>query len=414
MERKRLKRSTLLFCFILLAIIVSPLFLVVFIGSIEEQSSGPEFFVGVEYAIKNGSVEECKALVDRVKNFTNLFVVDTFEMTRDINNLTEVCDYVYDSGLYFMVFFISQFYEREGEYILRYNYYPHIWILEAKEKYGDKFLGIYAMDEPGGSQLDQADFRMINAEDVKSIEAAKAYIDLLNIHIDYYINPYVFFRIYDNYTVLTADYGLYWFDYKAGYTVILTEFGWNHSRPLHVALCRGAANVQNKEWGIIETWTYNNEPYLTSGAEVYDDLVLAYNNGARYAVIFDHPNTEYSKYGILTDEHFKALKDFWNYINNNPNKHGTVIGEVAYVLPENFGFGFRSADDKIWGVEADRFSEKFGQWSTEELAEKVWGDVNQLLDEYGSKLDIVYSDPEYNAELPKLYDKLFFWNQTIT
>jgi hypothetical protein len=392
-------------------IIVSPLFLVVFVSSINEQSSGPEFFVGVEYAIKNGSVEKCKALVDRVKNFTNFFVVDTFEMTRDINNLTEVCDYVYDSGLYFMVFFISQFYAKGDEYVLRYNYYPHLWIIEATEKYGDKFLGAYAMDEPGGSQLDQADFRMVKAEDITSIdETANAYVELLDIHI----TPYTFLLKYENITVLTADYGLYWFDYKAGYPVILTEFGWNHSRPLHIALCRGAATMQNKEWGVIETWTYNNEPYITSGTEVYDDLILAYKNGAKYAVIFDHPSTDYSEYGILTDEHFKALEDFWNYMNDNPTQHGTIKAEVAYVLPENFGFGFRSADDKIWGVEADRFSEKFGQWSVKELANKVWGDVNYLLDEYGSKLDIVYSDAEFNADLPKHYDKIFFWNQTIT
>jgi hypothetical protein len=381
-------------------------------GSINERSSTPEFFVGVEYAIKNGSVEDCKALVDKVKNFTNLFVVDTFEMTNDINNLTEVCNYVYDSGLYFMVFFISLHKLKGEDLVLRYNYYPHLWIIDATKKYGSKFLGAYAMEEPGGSQLDQADFKMVKAEDIKSIdEAADSYVEMLDIQI----TPYTFLLEYEkNITVLTADYGLYWFDYKAGYTVILTEFGWNHSRPLHVGLCRGAATVQNKEWGVIETWTYNNPPYLTSGAELYYDLISAYDNGAKYAVIFDHPYTAYSEYGILTEEHFTALEQFWNYINNNPNKHGTVKADVVYVLPENFGFGFRGAEDKIWGVESYDFSERLGQWSVMELAEKVWSDVNQLIDEYGFRLDIVYSDPEFNDELPMLYDKLFFWNETLT
>jgi len=366
---------------------------------IDEQDSDPDFFVGVEYAIDNHSVEGCKALVDRVKNFTNVFVADSVGITFDINNLNEVCDYVYDAGLYFYVFFISLVYESEGDYILRYNYYPHIWIADAKEKYGDKFLGAYAMDEPGGNQLDAGSFQLVK-EAKDQTEAAEVYLEWLYIHIEYYL----YARECEEITVLTSDYGLYWFDYKAGYDIVLTEFAWNHSRPLHVALCRGAANVQNKEWGVMVTWTYDGPPYLVSGDELYDDLISAYHNGAKYVVIFDHPDTDYSEYGILTEEHFDAIEKFWNYVNDNPSKHGTVKATVAYVLPENFGFGFRSVDDNIWGL-----------WSadTDERVEKIWSDVNQLLEEYGFRLDIVYSDPEFNDSLQQHYDELFFWNETI-
>jgi len=395
-----MKRSTLLFCFILIMIIVSPLFLVALNVGIDEQDSDPDFFLGVEYAIANHSVEGCKALVDRVKNFTNVFVVDSVGITFDINNLNEVCDYVYDAGLYFYVFFISLvYYESENTYILRYNYYPHMWIADAKEKYGDKFLGAYAMDEPGGNQLDAGSFQMVT-EAVNQSEAAETFVCLLNGHFGYYS----YARECEGITLLTSDYGLYWYDYKAGYDIVLAEFAWNHSRPLHVALCRGAANVQNKDWGVMVTWTYDGPPYLVSGDELYDDLISAYHNGAKYVVIFDHPNTDYSEYGILTEEHFDAIEKFWNYVNDNPSKHGTVKATVAYVLPENFGFGFRSVDDNIWGL-----------WSadTDERVEKIWSDVNQLLEEYGFRLDIVYSDPEFNDSLQQHYDELFFWNETL-
>jgi len=373
-----------------------PLFLVALNVGVDKQDSGPEFFVGVEYAIDNHSVEGCKALVDRIKNFTNLFVVDSLGITLYINNLNEVCDYVYDSGLYFMVFFISPL---NDTLQWRYNYYPNLWILKAKEKYCDRFLGAYIMDEPGGNQLDQGSFQLVK-EAKDQTEAAEKWVEMLKIHID----QYSFLRRYEDYIVLTSDYGLYWFDYKSGYDTILAEFAWNHSRPLHVALCRGAAKVQNRDWGVMVTWTYNDVPYIVSGNELYDDLILAYHNGAKYAVIFDHPDTEYSEYGILTEEHFDALEDFWNYINSKPDKHGTEKADVAYVLPENFGFGFRSSDDNIWGL-----------WSanTDERVEKIWGDVNQLLDEYGFRLDIVYSDLEFNDDLHQHYDKLFFWNETI-
>ena len=100
------------------------------------QNSKPEFFVGVEYAIDNKDVDACKALVDRTKNFTNLFVVDSFHITRDLIALNEICDYVYDAGLYFLVHFVSPI----GEGLqLQYNFFPHMWIIDAKEKYGDKF-----------------------------------------------------------------------------------------------------------------------------------------------------------------------------------------------------------------------------------------------------------------------------------
>jgi hypothetical protein len=385
---------------VLIAIIVAPLLLVALNVGVGEQQSVPEFFVGVEYAIDNHSVEDCKELVDRVKNFTNLFVVDSIGITFDKNNLTQVCDYVYDSGLYFLVFFISLHYQQEdGDLVFRYNYYPHMWIADAKEKYGDKFLGAYAMDEPGGNQLDAGSFQLVKeAENQKN--ATETYVEWLYLHISYYL----YARECEDITVLTSDYALYWFDYKSGYDAVLAEFAWNHSRPLHVALCRGAANVQNKEWGVMVTWTYNDDPYIVSGGELYDDLINAYHNGAKYAVIFDYPATNYSEYGILTKGHFDALEDFWNYVNSNPDKHGTVKAEVAYVLPENFGFGFRNSGDTIWGL-----------WSadTDERTEKIWGDVNHLLDEYGFSLDIVYSDPEFNDDLKRRYDKIFFWNETI-
>ncbi len=377
-------------------------------STIDKQNSIPEFFVGVEYAIDNHSVEDCKALVDRVKNFTNLFVVDSLGITLDLNNLNEVCDHVYDAGLYFIVFFISPteeevFITLEGEQgpqrVFRYNYYPHLWIADAKEKYGDKFLGAYTMDEPGGNQLDSGTFQLV--KDAKDqTEAAELFVDLLYVHIEYYLAA----RRYDDVTVLTSEYGLYWFDYKSGYDTVLVEFAWNHSRRLHVALCRGAANVQNKDWGVMVTWTYTEPPYIVSGDELYDDLTTAYHNGAKYTVIFDHPDTEYSDYGILTEEHFDELEKFWNYMNNNPKKHGTVKSEAVYVLPENFGFGFRNANDNIWGL-----------WSadTDERVEKIWNDVNQLIDEYDFSLDIVYSDPEFNDDLQRHYDKVFFWNEKL-
>ena len=97
--------------------------------------------------------------------------------------------------------------------------------------------------------------------------------------------------------MFTADYALYWFDYKAGYSAVFGEFVGNESRARHIALCRGAASTFDRDWGVIVTWKYNQPPYLENGADLYDDLSLAYSSGAKYAVIFSYPDT--GEYGTL-------------------------------------------------------------------------------------------------------------------
>jgi hypothetical protein len=349
------------------------------LGSVRSTS---EFFVGVEFAY-SGDVSDLKGLVDKVKNYTNLFVIGSLEISFNQIALNEACAYVVDSGLHLIVLFTDS---------TLYNYTIFDWMEGAKQKYGDKFLGVYRFDEPGGNQLDQGDSMLVeNATDYA--DAAANYTKSLNIIVDYYLNytPKMF----------TADYGLYWFNYKAGYTAVFAEFGWNHSRPLHIALCRGAAKAHNKDWGAIVTWEYTDAPYIESGRELYDDMILAYKTGAKYVVVFDYPKI--GQYGILTEDHFDALKDFWNYVNSNPQEHGVIQGEAAYVLPQDYGFGFRNPKDKIWGL-----------WNADDLSQKVWDDANTLIDQYGSRLDIVYSDPEVMDAVRSRYDKLIFWNETVT
>jgi hypothetical protein len=348
--------------------------------------SDPEFFVGVDFAYSN-NVDDLKNLVDKVKDYTNLFVIGSLEISFNQTALNEACDYVVDSGLHLIVFFTDSDSKM-------YNYTTFYWMVEAKQKYGDKFLGVYRYDEPGGNQLDLGPSLLIEKETNYTTMAAN-YTNALNLLVNWYMN-------YSD-RVFTADYGLYWFNYKAGYTAVFTEFGWNHSRPLHIALCRGAAKAHNKDWGAIVTWEYTDEPYIESGEELYDDMILAYKTGAKYVVVFDYPKI--GQYGILTEKegHFGALEDFWNYVNSNPQEHGVIQGEVAYVLPQDYGFGFRNAEDTIWGL-----------WDADDLSQKVWDDANKLIDQYGSRLDIVYDEAEVMDAVKSRYNKLFFWNQTIS
>jgi hypothetical protein len=172
---------------------------------------------------------------------------------------------------------------------------------------------------------------------------------------------------------------LYWFDYQAGYDTIFAELGWNYSRQLNIALCRGAATAQNKDWGAIITWTYTAPPYIESGEELYNDLILAYDNGAKYIVIFDE--NEGWTGGILQPEHLDALQRFWDYVQSNARQSNPVNERTAYVLPDAYGYGFRGPEDHIWGL-----------WEADALTHNITISVASLLNDYGEKLDILYDD----------------------
>ena len=248
--------------------------------------------------------------------------------------LDESCDYIYDSGLHFIVLFTGlDMYNWQDDYDIT------DWMFDAQQKYGDKFLGIYKIDEPGGNQLDRGISMIIN--DTTSYALTSEYfVGNLSRMINYYY-PY-------SPRIFTADYALNWFDYKANYSVVFGEFVGNESRERIIALNRGAATAFQRDWGVIINWRYNQEPFLESYDELYNDLSLAYNAGAKYVIVFSYPNLTDTSYGTLKEEHFEVLKNFWGNITSNPQNFNSKQAQVAYILPRDYGFGFRRADDSIW------------------------------------------------------------------
>ncbi|MDR0459825.1 MAG: hypothetical protein LBH62_00045, partial [Nitrososphaerota archaeon] len=198
--------------------------------------------------------------------------------------------------------------------------------------------------------------------------------------------------------VFTADYGLYWWDYKGNYDMILAELGWNNTVTQEIALIRGAATLQNKQWGTILTWKYTHSPYLTDGTEMFEQMKTSYQAGANYVIVFNYsedptnPNT-------LQEEHFLALERFWNEVVQNPDvTHGGVKAEAALVLPENYGWGMRTPNDNIWGI-----------WPADDTSQEIWNQIQDKIDQHGLKLDIIFEKPGF---LSGNYKHVYYWDQT--
>jgi hypothetical protein len=474
-----------------------------------------EFYVGVTYGGDN--VADAELLIDKVKDYTNLFILVSGDLQRNATALDEIGDYAIAAGLNFAAYFGIIDGSRSGAE----------WIDTAQQRWGSHFLGVYFYDEPGGKMLDSVgqDFSK-NDIIIGKLAGGGIGAQSNNTQTDYYRNgtTSITYRVADkskngtleitspegqvtripnapwpeNYTGLkslttlypnntmavftppeplvttityspdgaitvwesqgsifytaingserisqveplsdildrnpirtydeaaqafedntakylqplenqsvaffTSDYALYWWDYKNGYDMVLAELGWNNTVTQEIGLVRGAANLQDKSWGTIITWKYTQPPYLASGEDVYDQMRLSYECGANYVVLFNYAEDLKGAYGTLQNEHFQALERFWNdVVQNSSVVQGGIKAEAALVLPRNYGWGMRNPSDIIWGF-----------WDANATSQQIWNQVQSKLDQYGSKLDIVYEDSAYPVAGGN-YSKIIYWNQT--
>ncbi|HIJ07835.1 TPA: hypothetical protein HA274_00550 [Candidatus Bathyarchaeota archaeon] len=376
-----MKKTQILLTAIAGSCVVALLFAGIYFGNPVKEDYA-DVFVGVDAAYD--APEEIKMRVDAMAAFTNVFVIGSTGITFNETKLTDLCQYIYDKGLKFIVYTD----DHEPPTLP-----SRQWIENAKIRWSSRFLGLYVYDEVGGKQLDLYEWRIVEKADNNS-DARNQFV----AHIDSLIQVATSnTTANEGIQVFSSDYALYWFDYKAGYDVLFAEFGWNYSRQMNVAFCRGAAEAQKKEWGVMITWTYSVEPYLESGEELFKDMVSAYDNGAKYILIFD-TNENYTN-GVLMEEHVQAIKQFTQYAHANPRKFGRVSERTVFVLPKDYGYGFRGPEDKIWGL-----------WENDAFSYELSVKLGVFLEEYGNKLDVIYDD---DVDYDRLgYDKVIFWNGT--
>lgn len=345
-------------------------------------------FIGVD--IGYGDEKDVYLIVDEISGHSNLIVLGSLKVTTDTAKLTRVCDYLYERGFYFIIY--VAFADR--------GYSPPRgpdpqFFSRAVNRWKHKFLGAYVFDEPGGKLMDGAHSINVTIADSYS-EAAMLYTR----HLNFFLSNVTQYYKPANLTVFSSDYALYWYDYVSGYDIVLGEFVGNQSREVTVALCRGAAKTLNKDWGIMITWAYPGVPFLEDAGQLFLDMVLAYENGAKYLVIFDSPGEfpATTEFGTLTHAHLEAIKMFWNYVTSAPEAE-EYPSTTAYVLPRDYGYGFRSSKDKIWGL-----------WDSDTLSSVVWNDTLNEMALSALTLDVVYETKIGDEPIRLPYDKIIFWN----
>jgi len=369
-------------------------------------------YVGIAFG--GTTTEQAKLLIDRTKNYTNLFILDCGINAISLNKsaVEEICAYATDAGLQIIV--------NLGTYTRQNWSWQNQLYLDIKSQYGDKFLGAYYDDEPAGVPLDwnwTKEFRLnpapfgsrFSADMTSKLRTATETgnppeeYTLEAKWFNWLISENIGHKnlIANNITTFTSDYALYWYDYVVGYDTMFAQLGWNSSINQQISLLRGAAQLQNKDWGTIITWKYMQPPYIDSADNIYEQMITSYNAGAKYITIFNYPYEDSTNpYGILTDEHFKALERFWSQVVTKTSPTSAVARAVL-VLPKDYGSGLRNPTDKIWGI-----------WGPDEKSAPCYNNMEKLLMQYGLSLDIVYDDPAY--PLQGNYSKIYYWNQTIT
>ncbi len=375
-------------------------------------------YVGVAFC--GNTTTQAEKLIDRVKSYSNLFILDCGinPISRNLTAAREILDYAVNANMSLII--------NLGKWTKDYWQAELQFLLDSRQMYGEKFLSVYYDDEPGGVELDydwpgfffNASHPVVSAHsnytymmvDIYNklvlANATHTYPDNYSIEAEWFDAFVKEFRGMvslkeNNFTTLTADYALYWFDYKAGYDIMLGEIGWNSSITQQIALTRGAATLQHKEWGVIITWKYMQQPYLDSADNIYNQLTTAYNAGAKYITIFNYPQIGDDPYGgAMTDAHFQALEKFWDQVATKkaPN---SANAEAALVLPKDYGWGMRVPNDRIWGI-----------WGPDDKSPLIWTNLQTLLKQYGARLDVVYGDPAYPLTAGN-YSKVYYWNQTV-
>lgn len=108
-----------------------------------ESTPSQKPYVGVAFG--GNTVEEAKALIDRTRNYTNLFILQSGPISTNETATTEICNYATTSGQSIIVYFGDLAPNILAEKGLSWR---TTWVTNAKTTYGSNFWVFITMTSP--------------------------------------------------------------------------------------------------------------------------------------------------------------------------------------------------------------------------------------------------------------------------
>jgi hypothetical protein len=432
----------------------------------------PTFYLGVTYC--GNSVTEAKQLIDKVKDYTNLFVLQTSLWSSQ--KINEVCTYATSTGMNFIVYFGNQHSEACND-----------WLNTISPALQQKCLGVYFGDELGGKMLDDdawflnQDMPLSGVLNKYSNGTFSAYLPDVGSQVlfqkDGSIVLWEFLPPQPGDNGSTCQYITYFpngsiiceIQPYGGPRVTIENFTakplslpeiWNQ-RPFQTYDETAERFIQTEN-NSFSTWHGDrlNVTSFTSDYALYwydykggYDVVLA-QVGWNQTVAQDIALVRGAAYmqnkswgGIIT----------WKYTQPPYLDNGEAIYNQMLTLYESgakYVVVFNYAEDMIgaYGTLQDqhfdalnrfwkdivqnpeikqgsKFAEAvlvlpsnygwgmrnpqdniWGLWSADDISDQIWMQLQNKLAQYGSKLDVIYDDPAY--PIAEKYGQIFYWNQT--
>jgi hypothetical protein len=360
------------------------------------------FYVGVTYC--GNSVDEAKQLIDKVKTYTNLFVLQSGPLQNNQEATIEICDYAVNNSLNVIMYYGSLDWKRD---------IVSNFLNATENRWGNHFLGVYYGDELGGKMLDEPPTLTQRRSELVSV----SFIPSGEIRI-YETNLYI---IGVNYTEPSDRYNLVT-TYYPNSTITVARESYLESYLSTIIYYSNGTTILQDIYGSVSTTTkYGNISQFISKFETYQQLwdsrpLKTYDDTADYFVKENLDSTDWIKNQSAAVKVFTSDYGlyWWDYLGG----YDVVFAEFGWNHTEAHHMGLvrgaAALQGKSWGAMLTwKFDHEPYMASGDELYDQM-----ALAYNGGAEYVVVFNYAPDDEGVGVLQDEHFaalerFWNEHV-